>query len=197
MKSFMSAFILIGTLFISGCASNPAEWFKPGNPVAEITVEIAILEYIDNDKDKAISLINFIDDVKSYLDKDPKARADEIIAVAKGLIQWDKLSDREVILAVGALSVIQQELEARIEEGGLSAGTKIYLQDFLGWVRQTAIKYVDGTPVTNDVSGTYYPNEPGMLAFEGQRDEGYRDSPIVAFIGSGSSGKRLNEGAGI
>lgn len=151
--------------FLSGCASSPKDWFKPDNPVAEITIQAATLKYIDGESEKAQGLLSFANQAKGYLEGSPQARAAEAVVILKSFIPWEKLSEEEQLLATAAFGVIQVELEKRIEEGGLNEDARLYLSDILNWVIRTCEAYI---------------NAPDQVRLW---QEGQRDRPLLASSG--------------
>lgn len=138
MKTRLIALLLGLTAFLFAPACQTLT--DSGEP-ERLTVQYLTLKYIDGDRDRALRVVDRVDEISAVVENENlliaelRSRVDEIIP-------WSDLGVEEMFLIQELMDIIQAELDANIQTGVIPEDQRVYLQTYLGWIRQIADRAV-------------------------------------------------------
>lgn len=130
-----AAFIAVFLCLFSGCSTiETLGDYVADNPlVAQIATRQAVAQYIaegetiEDEIERARHVQKRIQKVMLYLDGEPKARVDELMAVIDGSIDWEELTFADRMLVQEIVNLVEVEL-SKAEQPVIPESTKIVLR---------------------------------------------------------------------
>lgn len=140
MKKVLLGIIAFSFTLLSGCA------FLQENPdTAKLTTQYATAKVIDGETDRAQRIIDIVSEARATVGKDAVSTVAALDAFVRSKINWSSLAPEDSILIDAVLANAADRLEQEIGAGLLSPDQRVLLDTFLGWIEDTARRYV---PVT-------------------------------------------------
>jgi hypothetical protein len=89
---------------------------------------IAAGEDLDAEYKRAKQVVTRLSRVQEYIDGNPSATVDGLMALVESTIEWDQLDVADRILVQDILALLSDELEGYKQEPGLSANSRIAIK---------------------------------------------------------------------
>lgn len=114
---------------------------------AKIVVQVAVFNLLTDRPEYQKPLLDITGKVAAYVDGDPGARVDSIIALVNEQIRWDRLSPNDALAINTTLSLIEINLREQITNQTLPEDTKLKVKTVIGWINQVAATFAPQIPV--------------------------------------------------
>lgn len=148
LLSFLAASVLLcGALFQSGCTTTGADGEETSiNPyLIKTAVQVAVLEYIGDDVDKAIKIASLASKLIALVDHNADATTvDLLIEYAKDEIDWQDMLPAEKALALNLIEFVASEAKRLVltnqatTPSEVAALNRMDLEEVLLWVHEAA-----------------------------------------------------------
>lgn len=132
MRKLLAVIILVLT---AGCASTG----ENSQLTESLFVKYATAKVIANNPDKAVAVLDLVEQAKQYVDSDTGTVSIAALdQAARDRIPWDRLDAADQMLVDAVLVEARQRLEQAIGDGILDADQRVRLSRVLGWIEQAA-----------------------------------------------------------
>lgn len=137
MKKVILCLIAFSFTLLAGCS------FLQDNPnTAKLTTSYATAKVIDGDIERAKRIIGIVSEARATIGEDAASTVAALDSFVRSKINWSSLAPEDAILIDAVLTNAADRLEAEIGAGMLSPDERVLLDTFLGWIEQTAKRYV-------------------------------------------------------
>lgn len=119
---------------ISACAM-----FSEVTPsTKQLAVKAATFKVLDGDIDRAETLVSWIDEAIPFIETEPEARLDFLLAEFRARIPWDELDIEKQLIAEAVINQIADDLKNEFPSNLLTPDQRIRLINVLNWSREAA-----------------------------------------------------------
>lgn len=138
IEAIIAIILLAAVALTMGGCSTVSEWVATEPEAVEFVVKRGTREYIDGDQDRREKVIQFTEDMRTYIDGNPEARASQIIGLAREKIRWERFDELQTRIVSKLLEKLEDRI-AKAEQGRFVEDDEaVPLLDVLDWVEQAA-----------------------------------------------------------
>lgn len=131
-KGFMAVVLIV---ILSSCSVLKN---VENNTGLELALKLAVMELIEKEEVSAVDVIETVESVDKFLDKNSSARVSDLMGHVRSKVSWDKLTISQHILISAIIDGVEERLAAKVSEGLISEDSKATVKEVLSWVNEAA-----------------------------------------------------------